>query len=515
MITELLAYPVRLPPVVIFTSIVVIVYLLYLVSLAGSGSSDGLGHLANLVQRLRQDGRNTMAVIRRFPRGGAVCVVSLTKRISQAFLSHLYWLRCENAVPVDGSNLSCTPNQEPCKLVNKFSRTDEADGVEELNMPVKANVCLGETAENRDPSSNQQITLDNHDMNAIPPVLPSSDEFDKISEVQQWLEQYLEHCSHLERCFALGFDSTGVMQFYTDLAKSEKETLTVALNKAIMAIKKIKDAISSAQKAAPRAEKILEWSFIQLNQLDNKTEEEKKVFFDKFKKISLKIYERATKIYVAVVEVADNDWNYLPVELQEWLESYARQVFLNTCDFKFKGLFEKAFGEFDYAYEPTGIAKKLVVSVFKAVEENKSRPKLHLLNFVERVNLEPVVTSSRLGSTDSVFAKTAIKNFTQELVKLPNVERVRAVAVTPGDIHSITFQINISPQFMEGEFTDIQELWETAESLALQAHRQLRDSTGEKWYFHTELIEDFSDYPNSNEIIAFAYGQSIDSSASG
>lgn len=396
-----------------------------------------------------------------------------------------------------------------------MSGADETNEAKELNRPVKANVCLSEMAENRDISSNQQITLNNYDMNAIPPVLPSSDEFDKVSEVQQWLEQYLEQCSHLERCFALGSHSAGVIQFYTDLAKLEKETLIIVLRKAITASKKIKDAISSAQKAAPRLEKMLAWSFVQLNQLDNKTHEEKKVFFERIKKISLRVYNRVTKIYVVLVEVADTYWNYLPLELQEWLESYARQVFLNTYNLKFKRLFEQAFGKFDYAYEPTGRAKKLVVSVFKAAEKNKSRPKLRLLNFIEKVSLEPVISSSSSGNTDSVFGETVIKSFTQELVRLPNVERVRAVAVIPGDIHSITFQINMSLQFMEGEFADIQEFWEAAESLALHTHRQLRDSTGEKWYFHTELVEDFSDYPNSSEIIAFAYAQSIDSSASG
>lgn len=104
---------------------------------------------------------------------------------------------------------------------------------------------------------------------------------------------------------------------------------------------------------------------------------------------------------------------------------------------------------------------------------------------------------------DTSYLFIAIQNLTQELSELPNVETVRAVAALPEDMHNITFQIITSLEFRESPFAITQEFWELAETLAIEAHWRLQDSTGEKWYFHVDLVDDFEDI-DSKEIIALA-----------
>lgn len=243
-------------------------------------------------------------------------------------------------------------------------------------------------------NSNNQIVPSKYNMNAIPSVLPSSDEFDKLSEVQQ----YLERCLHSS-------GTAGVIEFYVELAKLEGETLKVALDKAFTASKSIKDIIETAQQAAPLIDKLAKWGMIKARQCDDWTKEEERVLYGKFRRASLrKVYEYTTKTCTVIAEIVSIYWNYLPVELQEFLESYALRVSLFMYEVDSEHLVEK----FKYVHELTSAARELVVSVFKASEENKSRPKLRLLSFVGELNSFPAGSSSFLKDTNLASAKTAI-----------------------------------------------------------------------------------------------------------
>ena len=93
-----------------------------------------------------------------------------------------------------------------------------------------------------------------------------------------------------------------------------------------------------------------------------------------------------------------------------------------------------------------------------------------------------------------------IKSLEQKLNALPGVEQVRLIFKKPDDIYSIVFQIkpklfallNEEEENIEQPNSDeISNLWKKAQSLVLQTCRHLRNITGKKWYFRTQLVEDF------------------------
>ncbi|MHC5730715.1 MAG: hypothetical protein ACYTXY_42735, partial [Nostoc sp.] len=55
-----------------------------------------------------------------------------------------------------------------------------------------------------------------------------------------------------------------------------------------------------------------------------------------------------------------------------------------------------------------------------------------------------------------------------------------------GDIHRVTFQIKNNCESSES-------LWKVAQSLIVETCMNLRDATKERWYFYTELVEDFNE----------------------
>ena len=74
---ETLGYSVTLRLEAIFTSIVVIIHLVYV---------DDLDHSRHLVNRLKQAGKSTMAVIRQLPRGGPIYVIRVANQVRRVVL---------------------------------------------------------------------------------------------------------------------------------------------------------------------------------------------------------------------------------------------------------------------------------------------------------------------------------------------------------------------------------------------------------------------------------------------
>ncbi len=78
----------------------------------------------------------------------------------------------------------------------------------------------------------------------------------------------------------------------------------------------------------------------------------------------------------------------------------------------------------------------------------------------------------------------AIESVTQRVSELEGVEGVRHT-FNGGDIHRVTFQIKNNCESSES-------LWKVAQSLIVETCMNLRDATKERWYFYTELVEDFN-----------------------
>ncbi|MEH1930710.1 hypothetical protein [Nostoc sp.] len=79
----------------------------------------------------------------------------------------------------------------------------------------------------------------------------------------------------------------------------------------------------------------------------------------------------------------------------------------------------------------------------------------------------------------------AIESVTQKVSELEGVEGVRHT-FNEGDIHRVTFQIKNNCESSES-------LWKVAQSLIVETCMNLRDATKERWYFYTELVEDFNE----------------------
>ncbi|MHC5609613.1 MAG: hypothetical protein ACYTXA_00890 [Nostoc sp.] len=79
----------------------------------------------------------------------------------------------------------------------------------------------------------------------------------------------------------------------------------------------------------------------------------------------------------------------------------------------------------------------------------------------------------------------AIESVTQRVSELEGVKGVR-YTFNGGDIHRVTFQIKNNCESSES-------LWKVAQSLIVETCMNLRDATKERWYFYTELVEDFNE----------------------
>jgi hypothetical protein len=124
----------------------------------------------------------------------------------------------------------------------------------------------------------------------------------------------------------------------------------------------------------------------------------------------------------------------------------------------------------------------------------------------------PVTTKSdysRFGVTPGVVwsaftnkGLVEVRLLKNKLQKLAGVQQVKLVFKKPGDLHNVVFQIKTKALvpfseeekeeiFNEPDSDEMKNLWNNAQDLVLQTCKHLRETTGEKWYFRTQLVEDF------------------------
>ncbi len=276
-------------------------------------------------------------------------------------------------------------------------------------------------------------------------------------------------------------------EFNRKLTQITGETLEASYEKSIKGTKELINLLESVKRNIERGNKVCKQVEIRLENCTDSSEFHR--LHDKFSGFIDRLFQRIAKIHDLMAKIVDSRWDYLPSELQEILESVSRKLFLRGAS------------EGYTSQELTASVQNFVTSVFRAAENGKSNPKLWLLDAHQNLasNEFDVETDPHPS-----FADAMIRDLTQELADFPGAKQVKAVADIPGDLHRVTFLLQVSTEINE-EFDPIGELWEKAERMAHQLHRQLRKSTGEKWYFFVEVVRDFSSYAGNPKIIASAH----------
>jgi hypothetical protein len=108
-----------------------------------------------------------------------------------------------------------------------------------------------------------------------------------------------------------------------------------------------------------------------------------------------------------------------------------------------------------------------------------------------------VVPVQKSFSSQSIDALAEIQQLVQELAKLENIRRVRAVAPKAPDLHIIDFEVELQPK------TELAaEAWDKIQDLVIDSEWKLRDNSHQKWYFHAEVVEAFSKLKARAEVVA-------------
>lgn len=95
-----------------------------------------------------------------------------------------------------------------------------------------------------------------------------------------------------------------------------------------------------------------------------------------------------------------------------------------------------------------------------------------------------------------------IKEVAQKLAELPNVERVRAIARSPNDLHEVIFEL--LPSNIDSPENG--ELAKKAISLVIDAEWKLSDITdNESWLFGVQMVGEFEFNPNENRVVASSF----------
>lgn len=368
-------------------------------------------------------------------------------------------------------------------------------------------------------------------MNALHPTLPNHDKLDKVKEIEDRLKNY----PHLERCFfSLDSPIVKLREFYSEIGQLYGQDSESAFKEGLASLRKVLHALTTLKRINTRATRVLAWAEVQPeyiesiqlnpNLISEKQNNKFKKFTDLIKlildfrprkqrnklirinRILNKFNEMTLESYNSISDVVETSWDYLPVEVQDALHSLAQQIILKMPQFE-----QLAYGlSEDFLLERLNkgknICNRLAISISTAAKNSKCKNKLELLKLLKNWDFSNNTPVQKSGGS---IAITEIQEITENLAELSGVEQVKAVTHTPGDLHRTTFYLKLSVNMDKyGGFDTLEELFEVAERMALRAHRRLRESTGEKWYFHVSLDEDFSDYPNSNQIVAVAHAQS-------
>jgi hypothetical protein len=110
-------------------------------------------------------------------------------------------------------------------------------------------------------------------------------------------------------------------------------------------------------------------------------------------------------------------------------------------------------------------------------------------------------TSLQLQKYSKDPAVPEIQELVQKLAQLEGVGRVKAIAPKATDLHWINFDVVLNPQReLYDEFYD--DLWDKVQDLVIDCEWLLRHKTGENWYFHGEVIDNFQSMAEGARIVA-------------
>jgi hypothetical protein len=304
----------------------------------------------------------------------------------------------------------------------------------------------------------------------------------------------------LERFFASPSGKAGIEEFYTELAQSEGSSLDVILSKAIAAIDELIREFWILDRISKRIDKVKRWSESQIEQTESRSEQE--IILNRVTQVYQKICWRLMKNLQSIARILDANWNYLPVELQVMTESLARRLYLNEQSIRMGNLQD------DY-YRIVGTTlletiQGFISLVFNTVERNKGKRKLELLKLFEGDKTITQLQGGKKSHSDREVGLTEIKKVVQKLLKLPNVEQVRAIANSSNDLHEIIFEI--IPADIDSPENG--ELLQKSISLVIDAEWKLSDITNnESWLFGVQMVGEFEHNLKDNSVVASSYVQ--------
>ncbi|WP_066426883.1 hypothetical protein [Anabaena sp. 4-3] len=97
---------------------------------------------------------------------------------------------------------------------------------------------------------------------------------------------------------------------------------------------------------------------------------------------------------------------------------------------------------------------------------------------------------------------TKIQKLVQKLAEFPQVKRVRAIALKYPDLHNIDFEVELLPE-VELSY----QSWEQLQEIVIDCEWKLRDNSGEKWYFHSEVVNQLSPVRDTTKVIVDSHNR--------
>jgi hypothetical protein len=107
---------------------------------------------------------------------------------------------------------------------------------------------------------------------------------------------------------------------------------------------------------------------------------------------------------------------------------------------------------------------------------------------------------TKSGKFPSSHIVLEVQELVEHLTEVTHVKRVRAIAPRYPDLHWIDFELELQP---ETELSD--EVWYQVQDLVIDYEWKLRDDSGEKWYFHAQPVNKFSQLREPAQIVADSY----------
>ncbi|MBH8566552.1 hypothetical protein I8748_31115 [Nostoc sp. CENA67] len=89
-----------------------------------------------------------------------------------------------------------------------------------------------------------------------------------------------------------------------------------------------------------------------------------------------------------------------------------------------------------------------------------------------------------------------IQGLVRKLIQVANIKRVRAIALRFPDLHNIDFELQLQPEIELSH-----EVWDQVQDIVIECEWKLRDDSGEKWYFHAEVVSKLSPLQDTSKVI--------------